>query len=109
MHLSPFPFSTTDFSSIEPTIHKGDSGQAEWRTLFRDEVRVRQVKYSPGYLADHWCSKGHILFCVEGSMETELKDGRKFMLTQGMIYTVGDDSDAHRSYSKDGCTLFIVD
>jgi hypothetical protein len=109
MTLSPFPFSITDFASIEPEIHTGITGYAEWRIIHRDDIRIRLVKYSENYLADHWCSKGHIIYCVDGEMETELKDGRKFLLTKNMIYTVGDNSDAHRSYSNNGCTLFIVD
>lgn len=109
MRFSPFPFSISDFSTIDPEIKKGETGFAEWRTLFRDETRIRLVKYSPNYFADHWCSKGHIIFCVEGSMETELENGSKHLLTKGNIYTVGDNSDAHRTYSKEGCTIFIVD
>jgi len=109
MKLSSFPFSITDFSTIEPDIKKGDTGFAEWRTLFRDDVRIRLVTYSPNYLADHWCNKGHIIFCVEGEMETELENGSKHLLTKGMMYTVGDNADAHRTYSKNGCVLFIVD
>jgi|GEM_PF-4387406 len=23
-------------------------------------IRVRMVEYTPGYLADHWCNRGHI-------------------------------------------------
>ncbi|MEO8172380.1 MAG: DHCW motif cupin fold protein [Sediminibacterium sp.] len=109
MKLSPFPFSITDFSTIEPELKQGVTGYAEWRILFRDDVRIRQVTYSENYLADHWCSKGHIIFCVEGEMETELENGSKHILTKGLMYTVGDNSDAHRTYSKDGCILFIVD
>lgn len=109
MKLSPFPFSITDFSTIEPEIKQGTTGFAEWRTLFRDETRIRLVTYSPEYLADHWCSKGHIIFCVDGDMETELENGNKHLLSKGMMYTVGDNSDAHRSYSKNGCVIFIVD
>lgn len=109
MNLSPFPFSITDFSAIEPAIHNGITGHAEWRTLHRDEIRIRQVIYSPNYLADHWCSKGHIIFCVEGSMETELQDGSKHLLSKGLMYSVGDNSSRHRTFSKDGCVLFIVD
>ena len=109
MNFSPFLFSITDFTGIEPVIHQGITGHAEWRALQRDEVRIRLVTYSPNYLADHWCSKGHIIFCVEGNMETELQDGRKFIVSKGLLYTVGDNSDAHRSYTKDGCVLFIVD
>ena len=109
MQLSPFPFSITDFECIEPEIKNGTTGFAEWKTIFRDDIRIRQVRYSADYLADHWCSKGHILFCVEGSMETELADGSKHLLIKGKLYTVGDNNGEHRTYSKDGCTLFIVD
>ena len=72
-------------------------------------IRVRIVEYSAGYMADHWCSKGHILFCLEGELLTELKDGRQFTLTAGMSYQVADNAEAHRSYSKTGARLFIVD
>ena len=109
MHFSPFPFSITDFAAVAPDIHNGETGYAEWRVIHRDEVRIRLVTYSPGYLADHWCSKGHIIFCVDGSMDTELADGRKMLLSKGLMYTVGDNSDDHRTFSKTGCTLFIVD
>lgn len=107
--MSPFPLSITTFDSIEPELKNGVTGSAEWRTLMRDDIRIRLVKYSAGYLADHWCDKGHIIFCVEGEMTTELKDGRRFFLRQGQLYTVGDQADAHRSFSEEGCTLFIVD
>ncbi|MDB5211339.1 MAG: hypothetical protein JWQ30_2166 [Sediminibacterium sp.] len=109
MQLSSFPFLITDFTTIEPEIKQGTTGHAEWRTLFCDDVRIRLVTYSPNYLADHWCSKGHIIFCHEGEMETELENGSKHLLTKGMMYTVGDNSDAHRTYSKNGCKIFIVD
>jgi quercetin dioxygenase-like cupin family protein len=109
MQLSTFPFSITDFSTIEAEIKQGTTGYAEWRTVFRDEIRIRLVTYSPDYSADHWCHKGHIIFCAEGEMETELENGTKHLLKKGMLYTVGDNSDAHRSYSKNGCTIFIVD
>jgi quercetin dioxygenase-like cupin family protein len=109
MQLTPFPFSITDFDSVEPEIKNGVTGTAEWRLITRDEIRIRLVKYSPGYFADHWCSKGHIIYCIDGEMTTELQDGRKFILEKGQVYTVGDNSDAHRSYTEGGCTLFIVD
>jgi hypothetical protein len=107
--FTPFPFSITDFADIEPEIKTGVTGHAEWRILYRDDVRIRLVTYTANYLADHWCEKGHIIFCVEGEMETELADGTKHLLKKNSIYTVGDHSDSHRSYTKDGCTLFIVD
>ena len=82
---------------------------AYWQTQLVNDIRVRMVEYSTGYKADHWCSKGHIIFCIEGEMETELDDGCIMKLTKGMSYFVGDNSDAHRTSSKNGCKLFIVD
>ena len=109
MKMKNIPFGTTDWSQVEPTEHKGVTGVATWRTQQFDNIRVRMVEYSPGYLADHWCHKGHILLCLEGELHTELADGRKFSLTPGMSYQVADDSEPHRSYTSTGVTLFIVD
>jgi hypothetical protein len=74
-----------------------------------NDIRVRMVEYSPGYKADHWCSKGHILFCMDGEMNTNLADGRIMKLTKGMCYFVGDNNEAHQSSTETGCKLFIVD
>ena len=109
MTLPGFPLSITDFDTIEPEIKTGVTGTAEWRILMRGDIRIRLVKYSENYFADHWCSKGHIIYCIEGEMTTELQDGRRFHLSGGQVYTVGDDSDAHRTFTEKGCTLFIVD
>lgn len=109
MHLTDIPFGTTDWATIEATEHRGDSGVARWRTQHFGVVRVRMVEYSAGYRADHWCEKGHILFCVDGELTTDLKDGRAFTLTPGMSYQVADGADAHRSYTARGARLFIVD
>jgi hypothetical protein len=70
---------------------------------------VRIVEYTPGYLADHWCAKGHILFCIGGELQTELKDGRRFTLKPGMSYQVSDNGEPHRSLTETGAKLFIVD
>lgn len=109
MKLSDIPFGTTDWSAVERTEHPGETGVAHWRTRHFGEVRVRMVEYSPGYLADHWCSKGHILLCLSGSLHTELADGRRFVLTPGTSYQVADGAEPHRSSTEDGATLFIVD
>ncbi len=109
MQITAIPFSTTDWSEVEPTKHQGITGEATWKTIYLNDVRIRLVEYSAGYEADHWCSKGHIIFCVAGEMVTELEDGRKQPLTQGMMYTVGDNCEAHKSTSVNGCMLFIVD
>ena len=49
---------------------------AYWRTQDFAGVRVRMVEYTPGYISDHWCNKGHVLLCLDGELETELEDGR---------------------------------
>ncbi len=109
MKISSIPFGTTDWSLVERTEHRGVTGVAYWRTRQCGDVRVRMVEYTAGYLADHWCVKGHILFCLEGELHTELADGRAFVLTSGMSYQVADDAEPHRSSTKLGAKLFIVD
>ena len=109
MQLSEIPFGTTDWTGVEPTEHRGETGFARWRTCHFGAVRVRMVEYSPGYLADHWCEKGHILFCIEGELDTELADGRRFTLKPGMSYQVADGAEPHRSRTEKGARLFIVD
>jgi quercetin dioxygenase-like cupin family protein len=109
MQIPPIPFGTTDWDQIERTTHPGETGTAYWRTQHFGEIRVRMVEYTPGYLADHWCKKGHILLCLEGEMDTELEDGRTFKLKPGISYQVADNAEAHRSSTKIGTKLFIVD
>ena len=107
--MTGFHFETTDWTHIVPTEHPGEHGMARWRTLHFGTIRVRMVDYSPGYVADHWCAKGHVLLCLEGELHTELADGRTFTLTPGMTYKVGDDREPHRSSTTIGARLFIVD
>ena len=109
MHMKDIPFGTTDWSTVERTEHKGETGTAFWRTRDFGGIRVRMVEYTPGYLANHWCVKGHILLCLEGELHTELQDGRKFVLKPGMSYQVADDAEAHRSFTAVGARLFVVD
>ena len=109
MQMSNIPFGTIDWSTIEPTEHRGENGVAYWRTQNFGNIRVRMVEYTPGYLADHWCVKGHVLLCTEGELHTELEDGRTFVLTVGMSYQVADNAEPHRSSTVSGAKLFIVD
>jgi hypothetical protein len=109
MRMTDISFGTTDWSAVERTEHKGVTGVAYWRTRTFGAIRVRMVEYSPGYVADHWCNKGHVLLCLEGEMHTELADGRTFLLRPGMSYQVADDAEAHRSSTTTGAKLFIVD
>lgn len=109
MKLSGIAFGTTDWAGVEKTEHPGAAGVATWRTRQFGAVRVRMVEYSPGYAANHWCDKGHILLCLEGELHTELADGRRFTLRAGMSYQVADGAEPHRSSTRAGAKLFIVD
>lgn len=109
MEMAGIPFATTDWSGVERTEHKGERGVAYWRARQFGSIRVRMVEYTPGYLADHWCEKGHILLCLEGELHTELQDGRQFVLEAGMSYQVSDNAEPHRSSAPAGATLFVVD
>ena len=109
MEIKDVPFCTIDWSTVEPTEHPGETGKAIWRTLEVGNIRVRMVEYTPGYLADHWCKKGHVLLVMEGELVTELDDGRRFTLTPGTSYQVADDVNPHRSSTEGGAKLFIVD
>ena len=106
----PFtPMTITDWSQVPTTTHPGDTGTATWRTKQYGDLRVRMVEYSPGYVANHWCSKGHVLLCLKGGLDIELKDGTRFRLDPGQSYHVGDGEPPHRSAAPSGATLFIVD
>jgi len=109
MKIVDLPFGVTNWSEVERTEHKGEKGMAYWQTRQFGDIRVRMVEYSPGYLADHWCRKGHILLCLEGELHTELADGRKAILTPGVSYQVADNAEPHRSSTQTGVKLFIVD
>ena len=109
MKIEQIPFGTTDWSTVTATTHPGETGTALWRTREFGAIRVRIVEYSANYLADHWCSKGHILFVLEGELETELADGRIILLKPGMSYQVADNAEPHRSRTCDGAKLFVVD
>ena len=109
LKIASFPFNTIDWNEIPKEEHSGETGMAYWQLQQVNDIRVRMVEYTAGYKADHWCSKGHIIYCIEGEMDTELKDGRIAKLTEGMCYFVGDNCEAHRSSTKTGCRLFIVD
>jgi hypothetical protein len=110
MKIPAMPFTTIDWAALPATIHPGETGQALWRSFEIGDLRIRMVEYTPGYLADHWCDRGHVLLVLEGELETELRDGRRFSLTAGQSYQVSDFGDAaHRSSTRDGARLFIVD
>jgi hypothetical protein len=107
--IENIPFQTIDWSSIPETEHKGESGTAYWQTAQFPGLRIRKVEYTKGYLADHWCQKGHIVHCLEGEFVSELNDGKKFQLKRGSTYVVSDGCSLHRSYTESGVKLLIID
>ena len=103
------PFQTIDWSAVPKTEHSGTTGMAYWQTMEFDGLRIRYVEYSKNYEADHWCEKGHIVYCLQGQVVNELKDGTSSFLTPGMSYVVSDNLSSHRSVTKDGVHLLIID
>ena len=110
MNIPKLPFTVIDWSCVPATSFPGDAGQAFWRTFLIGDLRVRMVEYTAGYLADHWCDRGHVLYVLEGDLDAELLDGRRFTLKPGMSFHVSDHGDAaHRVTTAIGAKVFIVD
>jgi quercetin dioxygenase-like cupin family protein len=102
-------FQIIDWNNIAAEKYPGQEGVAYWQTLQLQGIRLRIVEYSKGYLADHWCQKGHIVHCLEGEFTSELQDGRKFLMTPGMTYIVSDEMSSHRSSTETGVKVLIID
>lgn len=107
--MSNIPFQAIDWTLVEKTEHKGETGTALWQTIQYDGLRIRMVEYTAGYMADHWCQKGHIVHCLEGEFISELSTGENIKLTKGETYIVSDNLSSHRSVSANGVKLLIVD
>ncbi|HPT01170.1 MAG TPA: DHCW motif cupin fold protein [Bacteroidales bacterium] len=103
------PFRVINWDQIMKIRHEGTTGFTHWQTMQFQGLRIRIVEYSPGYLADHWCKKGHIVHCLEGEFVSEMEDGQAFVLSKGMTYVVYDNMSSHRSKTKDGVRLLIID
>lgn len=103
------PFQNINWDSIPKVEHKGETGTSWWQTVEFPDLRVRIVEFAPGYLADHWCQKGHIVHCLKGSFVTQLETGGETTLTEGMTYIVSDGLSSHRSVTETGATLLIID
>jgi hypothetical protein len=109
MSAGEIPFHTTNWETVPVTEHKGIIGTAYWKTLQFGDLRMRVVEYTRNYVADHWCEKGHLIYCLEGDMITELADGSKHVLKKGMSYQVSDGLSSHKTSSENGVKLLIVD
>lgn len=109
MNKNIIPFQVIDWNLIPKIEHKGQKKNSYWQTFQLGGLRIRIVEYSPGYLADHWCKKGHIVHCLEGEFVSELEDGKKSLLKKGMTYIVSDEVSSHQSSTKNGVKLLIID
>ena len=109
MNIESVPFTAIDWSKVPKTEHPGATGKALWQTMELGNVRIRKVEYSPGYLADHWCARGHVLLVLDGELTTDLKNGAEIKLSPGQCYCVSNDVAPHRSHTEKGAKLFIVD
>ncbi len=109
MNTKNIPFQMIDWTMIPKTEHAGEKGVAYWQTFQLQGLRIRMVEYSAGYLADHWCKKGHIVHCLEGGFVSELQEGERVVVKKGMTYVVSDELSSHRSSTKNGVKLLIID
>ncbi len=107
--MDTIPFQTIDWTSITKTKHPGESGQLYSQTVQFPGLRIRMIEYGPGYLADHWCTRGHVVHCLEGEFTSELENGDQFILSKGMSYIVSDEQSVHRSRTNEGVKLLIID
>ncbi|MEO9147124.1 MAG: DHCW motif cupin fold protein [Ginsengibacter sp.] len=107
--MDKIPFQTIDWTNVEKIEHKGEKGIAYWQTIQIGGLRIRIVEYSKNYFADHWCHKGHIVYCLEGEFESELENAETIRLTKGMTYLVSGNQSSHRSISTNGTRLLIID
>lgn len=110
MKILNVPFTVTDWSRVPAVEHSGETGTSYWRTVEDGNVRARIVEYSPGYRADHWCARGHVLWIIEGELTIGLKDGRTHEMKKGMSFQAGDDeANPHLARTTTGATVFLID
>ena len=109
MNGAGIPYQAIDWGTVPRTEHRGETGTSFWRTVELSGLRIRVVEYSAGYLADHWCQKGHIVHCLEGEFVSDEESSEKTVMTKGMTYVVSDGASSHRSRTEQGATLLIVD
>jgi len=109
MLIANYNFEVIDWSSLEETKYEGDKGYALWKTTFLNDIRIRKVIYSAGYVSNHWCEKGHILHVLKGTLHTKVQSGKEYTLYEGQTYLVGDHSDPHLSSTEIETTLLIID
>lgn len=107
--MSNIPFEAIDWETVPKVEYPGETGTSIWQTIQFEGFRIRIVEYKKDYLADHWCEKGHIVHCLQGEFTTQLENGEKITLNQGMSFVVSDNISSHLTISENGAKLFIID
>ncbi len=110
MKIENVPFVVTTWPDVPPMEHKGETGMSYWKVFEQGNIRVRIVEFEPGFKADHYCPRGHVLLVLEGEVRIRLKDGKEYKLTPSMSFQASDDeANPHYVYSDKGGKVFIVD
>jgi hypothetical protein len=109
MRIGGSTFTAIDWDRLPVTETRGETGTAAAQVAVFDDVRVRHVRYSPGFRADHWCTKGHVLLVLEGSLVVEFQNDGSVELEAGEGCHLADDGLPHRGTTVNGAVVFIVD
>ena len=107
--MKKISFQTINWNNLPGTESCGISGTSYSQSKEFPGLKIRIVEYSAGYLADHWCQKGHIVYCLKGEVINEQEDGEQFNLKEGMGYVVTDNMSSHRSRTEKKVKLLIID
>ena len=110
MKLNDVSYSLIDWQNVESTEVKGITGHAFWKTKKFNDLRIRIIEKSPGYRADHYCKKGHVIYVIDGEMVIDFENGEKFSVSAGQTVFLGDDPEfGHSTFTENGIKYFIID
>ena len=110
MQINSAPYTGIDWDEVPITKHAGESGFVYRRTCETGNVRLRLAEYSPGYKAEHWCCRGHVIHLLDGEIIYKFKDGSEIKLAKGMSCCFSDSQEIpHKSSTRNGAFLLIVD
>jgi len=98
-----------DWESTAPIETKGKTGVNTAHEFSSGGYKIRLLVYSSNYESDHWCEKGHIIHCIEGSMMLKIKDRKDIYLSAGKSLLLGE-GDHHMAVTGDvSAKIFIID
>ena len=109
MKIENLPFMTFDWARIAAEEAPGEAGTSFIKSFDAGDFRCRLVTYEAGYVADHWCSKGHVFLILKGEAALEFESGHAVSLTHNQGFCVDDVSEPHRIRTRGGATAFILD